>query len=514
MFHSSASFGYELEGANISDPVSKTTTGSIGPTTALANRWSGQGGSNNNQRYMVQFLEGYGGDGFGSSPGAFTGWQFLDFTGGGRGALIARGFMGGRFSYGPFSTTASALPIRAKTRLSVGFFPANFSMNAYSSILSWNDQGWNNLPDVKPRRLGITTVNSHSLNFGNAGSGFQGPGGSSDIFSVGSIMTGSTLAVIPMAPYSDDAKNDAYFSLNAASETPLSAISQLDEGFMSSEFVGGGSPYNMSNGDSHRNLWMGGPARTGGGSAVLSAHGLFNEVKFNMDGNSAGTTNSLAAPFNLLTASGITPDFDEGKLTVNHDGMYVFKQHFSNIGIRAQNAAERTGVAFTVRVRKNATSGSGVVAALNYTSSGETLYTQLIQLDQADMGGAVGSHIITAFSLSAGDYITCDISGAIPSATSQATLANGGGNFNMSFYRIGEIPGFIPPATPEIGGVDLFNRDLSVINRYSVSNQYTTASIQQVPFILGSRGITTLRDRDEPAAPVIGKREIIRKKRR
>ena len=93
-------------------------------------------------------------------------------------------------------------------------------------------------------------------------------------------------------------------------------------------------------------------------------------------------------------------------------------------------------------------------------------------------------------------------------------LVNGGGNFNMSFYRIGEIPGFTPPVPPAVGGVDLFNRDLSVVNRYSVSDQYTTASIQQVPFILGSRGITTIRDRDEPPAPQIGRREIIRKKRR
>ena len=504
-FYSSASFGYELAAADLG-PGDKADTGSIGPTTALANRWSGHGGSNDNQRYMVQLLEGYGGDGFGAIPSAFSGWQFLSAPTG-RGNPLGRGYMGGRISYGTFSTTASALPVRAKTRLPLALFPANFSMNAYSSILSWNDQGWNSTPTVKPRSLGITTVNSHSLNPGDLGSGL------SDIFTVGSIMTGSTLAIIPMAPYSDDTKNDAYFSLNAAVQEPVTALDIVAEMSMSSKFIGTpstGMPA-MNAASGHRNVWMGSRPRLSGGGLGLFNFGLFSQVKFNMDNNSAGTTNTVAAPFNLLTASGITPDFDEGKLTVNHDGMYVFKQHFSNISISASVFTERTAIPFTFRIRKNATSGSGVGADLNYTSSGEILYSKIVKLDQANAGGAVGSHIITAFSLSAGDYITCDISGAVPAASGDIVLTNGGGNFNMSFYRIGEIPGFTPPA---VGGVDLFNRDLSVINRYSVSNQYTTASIQQVPFILGSRGITTIRDRDEPPAPQIGRREIIRKKRR
>ena len=118
---------------------------------------------------------------------------------------------------------------------------------------------------------------------------------------------------------------------------------------------------------------------------------------------------------------------------------------------------------------------------------------------------------VFAFTASAGDYFTCDLSCSVGAGAYGILNV---GTISLTMYRIGEIPGF-SDASISGSGLDLFNRDLSVINRYSVSNQYTTSSgAPQVPFILGSRGITTIRDRSEPPAPLIGKREIIRKKRR
>ncbi len=113
-----------------------------------------------------------------------------------------------------------------------------------------------------------------------------------------------------------------------------------------------------------------------------------------------------------------------------------------------------------------------------------------------------------------GDYFTCDVSGVVSGFGDDEMGIVSAGGISLTMYRIGEIPGF-SDASISGSGLDLFNRDLSVINRYSVSNQYTTSSgAPQVPFILGSRGITTIRDRSEPPAPIIGRREIIRKKRR
>jgi hypothetical protein len=334
-----------------------------------------------------------------------------------------------------------------------------------------------------------------------------------DKYSFGQILTGSSFAIIPMAPYSTAAKADSYFSVNLTTRQPKSAASMTSlathgEGLV--RFTDSG----------HVNMWVGtnevpDPAFLQSGSffglsSLLLPGGAASQ--FTSSNNITDSFNSIQMPAQILTSSGITPNFTEGKITVNHDGMYVLKQTWNSVALSSSTGNERD---VELRVIKNATSGT-LNPSGNYLAGGTEIYNQIFQLDDFVSNGYTSVSTVLAFTASADDYFTCDLSCSTgPGAYSMINA----GTISLTMYRIGEIPGFVPaPTGPFSGsGLDLFNRDLSVINRYSVTNQYTTSyasASHQVPYILGSRGITTLRDRDEPPAPVIGKREIIRKKRR
>ena len=487
----SASFGFDL--GLIGSGLNSTGTFSASSDLQSANLTG--------QKYIITSMYGLGGPENAPNGGSNTNrWSF--FTFGTYGAYDLQTIYAGKIG----DTISNMTGSYVSARRGILGFNANMGNNVVHAVsvphLQHGGDPVYGMMSVNPQTT--FRYNSSLLNAGG------NPDVIDDRYSFGQILTGSSFAVIPMAPYTTAAKADSYFSVNLTSRAPKSAGSLL-----TALAVYGSVPIKFTN-SGHVNMWVGSDEaadatnfKTGsffGLAEVLLPGGAGSDYT-----SSNGVVNSFEAiqrPAQILTSSGITPNFTEGTLTVNHDGMYVLKQTWNSIALSSSAGNDRD---VELRVMKNATSGT-LNPSGNYLAGGTEIYSQLFEIDDVINNGFVGMSTVFAFTASAGDRFTCDLSCSTGPGAYGILSA---GTISLTMYRIGEIPGFIEPTPSSGSGLDLFNRDLSVINRYNVSNQYTTSSgAPQVPFILGSRGIATIRDRSEAAAPQIGKREIIRKKRR
>jgi hypothetical protein len=489
----SSSFGFDF---NALDPSAVSAqldlTGTFSASSDL------QAASLTGQKYIITSLQGLGGPSTTGAPASSNRWNYWQPS--------SYEMFNPNFIYSAKIGTGEFLSPRVSSRTARTGFAANMGNTAIHMI------------DVPHTTIGgdpvygMTCINPITAQR-------SADSYSSNVVTqklpYGEFLTGSSFAIIPMAPYSTEAKADSYFSVNLVAYHPknedrLNPLNQLMS--IPVKFLDGNGHVNMWRGNNEpAEVRYGAPMGTGsffGWAQTILPGGVLEDQM--TTGSSPLEGVSLQTPAEILTSSGITPDFDEGKLTVNYDGMYVLKQTWNSVALSASTDNSND---LTITIRKNATSGTFTPSG-NYLAGGISVYESTVQIDHPENCGYTGISTICAFTASAGDYFTCDVSGVVSGFGDDEMGIVSAGGLSLTMYRIGEIPGF-SDASISGSGLDLFNRDLSVINRYSVSNQYTTSSgAPQVPFILGSRGITTIRDRSEPPAPLIGKREIIRKKRR
>ena len=480
----SASYGFE---SNITSNTGSFAAGADLVSAALTE-----------QKYVITAIDGLGGQG--STSPASDYWGF--FTATDRFFHVSTFYSGKR-------ATGVLTQYAANRRGLTGFSP-NMGITSFAAV---------DVPKFHSAGSGAPEYAMTSLNPQTTqktiDAGFF-DGDTKDKLETGTFTSGSSFSIIPMSKYSTEAKNDSYFSFMINSATPLEAtglalIGGSDHTPLDFTVAGAAST------SAHINLWVGaGSASTGNYTKDSS---LFSDVSqiLPSQGNAATTGSteaageSLSSPNFVVTSSGITVDYLEGKITVNYDGMYILKQYWNSV---AMDGTSATATELDLTVRKNATSASATHASGNYLV-GTPVYESTVMADKlANAGWGSGFCMIAAFTASAGDYFTCDVLATLPSTDGDYKLHSAGG-ISLSLYRIGDIPGFADPVPNH--GLSLFNRDLSVIDRYTVTNQYSTSytnDSHQVPYILGSRGISTIRDREDPPAPQIGQREIIRKKRR
>ncbi len=379
----SSSFGFDF---NALDPSVISTqldlTGTFSASSDL------QAASLAGQKYIITSLQGLGGPSITGAPASSNRWNYWA-----PGSVM---MFNPNFIYSAKIGTGEFLSPRVSSRTARTGFATNMGNTAIHMI------------DVPHTTIGgdpvyaMTCINPITA---QRGADSYNAGIVSQRLPYGEFLTGSSFAIIPMAPYSTEAKADSYFSVNLVAYNPKNedSLDPLDQ--LTS------IPVKFLDGNGHVNMWKGNnepaeirssePMGTGsffGWAQTIQAGGALEDQM--TTGSSPIEGISLQTPAEILTSSGITPDFDEGKLTVNYDGMYVLKQTWNSVALSASTDASNN---LTITIRKNALSGTFTPSG-NYLV-GTPVYESLVQLDHPENNGYTGISTICAFTASAGTIL-------------------------------------------------------------------------------------------------------------